>query len=367
MTILTTNTLITLLQALQLVALAPCMFVILFLLGTSRPLREVFIPAAYFTVLAAGFLIPLIEVWPAWEPYTKLWERLYGSLLFLESLIPAFSFLLIMQLVAGKRFTRFYWLILALPLIGGSGVVYASLIAPEVCIQNVICIESGAIRSLYYLIATALIFLLLVVEFARLRTQLDMHGRGWRDRYWLVISLVALNLVVLGVELAEVAGKFKPTEALFVITLLRMTFIYLVLTLLFRLFDDSLQGRKPVAAPNGFEREREIGEAFLVLMEGEQLYREPGCNREAVARQLGINENLLSRAISHCFNKRFTDVVNEYRVEEAKERLIAEPDKPVTDIAFTAGFNSIPSFNRVFKDATGLSPRQYRTEHKNTV
>jgi two-component system response regulator YesN len=47
-------------------------------------------------------------------------------------------------------------------------------------------------------------------------------------------------------------------------------------------------------------------------------------------------------------------------VEEAKGRLIGE-ETPITTIAFDVGFNSIPSFNRVFKHITGLSPSEYRS------
>ncbi len=33
---------------------------------------------------------------------------------------------------------------------------------------------------------------------------------------------------------------------------------------------------------------------------------------------------------------------------------------PVTQIAFDVGFNSLASFNRVFKETTGQSPTEYR-------
>jgi len=67
------------------------------------------------------------------------------------------------------------------------------------------------------------------------------------------------------------------------------------------------------------------------------------------------------------FRKRFRDVARmpfgehlaRVRVEKSKE-LIADPHRRLSDIAFAAGFQSIPSFNRVFKQYTGLSPTQYR-------
>ncbi len=352
--------LITILQALQLVALAPCIFVILFLIASRRPPSDTLIPILYFSALAASFLIPLMDVWPDWEPYSRRWGKLYGSLLFMTSLLPALSFLLIMQLFAGALFSRLYWLILAVPLLGGSSVVYASVVAPEICVDVVGCVASSTLRDLYSIFATALIFLLLIVEFTRLRRQLDTQNKQWRDRYWLMIALVILNLCVVSLELNHVADEMNDTEFMLAVTLLRMSFIYLVLTLLFRLFDRT----QSAAALNDqvTERDQQLADAFKALMDEEKLYREMSCNREMVARRLDVSENMLSRVISLCFQQRFTEIVNGYRVEEAKERLVSEPDEAITTIAFNVGFNSIPSFNRVFKDVTGMSPRDYRNQ-----
>ena len=361
---LSAHTLITILQAFQLVGLAPCLFMVLFLATTSRRRAEIIIPVLYFLSLACAFAIPLIDVWPAFPKYQSSWALLYGTLLFLESLHPALSFLLIMQIVRGARLPWPYWLVLALPLIGGSPMVYASVLAPELCLQPVGCVSSLAIQTLYALFGTALLFLLLMVEFTRIRKTIDANSPQWRDRYWLMISLVLLNLVLLALELMQMADHIGQENATVTITVVRLSFIYLVLTLMFRLFDDSVQGAGKSSGDSLTKREEEIGAAFSRLMDVDKFYRDASCNRETVARKLGVNENLLSRAISHCFNKRFTDVVNGYRVEEAKAKLLSEPESSITTIAFDVGFNSIPSFNRVFKDITQRSPSEFRTAQK---
>jgi AraC-like DNA-binding protein len=40
--------------------------------------------------------------------------------------------------------------------------------------------------------------------------------------------------------------------------------------------------------------------------------------------------------------------------------LLHDPSRRVTDVAFDAGFQSIPHFNHLFKRYTGLSPKGYR-------
>ena len=67
-------------------------------------------------------------------------------------------------------------------------------------------------------------------------------------------------------------------------------------------------------------------------------------------------------------NKSFYDCINQYRVEEAKLLLI-DPSKSahkIASIAFDAGFNSISTFNDVFKKITGQTPSQYRKQAEET-
>ncbi len=57
----------------------------------------------------------------------------------------------------------------------------------------------------------------------------------------------------------------------------------------------------------------------------------------------------------------FSELMNQFRISEARQ-LLEDTDLPVTAISYDTGFRSITSFNRVFKDATGLAPSKYRSE-----
>ena len=73
----------------------------------------------------------------------------------------------------------------------------------------------------------------------------------------------------------------------------------------------------------------------------------------------------LSFVINESKQKSFNDYVNSWRVEETK-RLLSQADKQdlgLLEIAFDAGFNSKATFNRVFKQTTGLTPSEYRQRH----
>jgi AraC-like DNA-binding protein len=48
------------------------------------------------------------------------------------------------------------------------------------------------------------------------------------------------------------------------------------------------------------------------------------------------------------------------RLEECRAALLANPARPVTDIALAWGFNSLPTFYRSFQAAFGMSPGEFR-------
>jgi AraC-like DNA-binding protein len=54
----------------------------------------------------------------------------------------------------------------------------------------------------------------------------------------------------------------------------------------------------------------------------------------------------------------FTEFVNQYRVNQAKKRLLL--DNTVTEACFQCGFESLSYFNRIFKKVTGLNPMQFK-------
>ncbi|MEI2724263.1 MAG: helix-turn-helix domain-containing protein [Verrucomicrobiota bacterium] len=55
----------------------------------------------------------------------------------------------------------------------------------------------------------------------------------------------------------------------------------------------------------------------------------------------------------------FTDYLSRVRVEKARN-LLLNPNLRISEIAFTAGFQSLSHFNRVFRRIAGESPSRYR-------
>lgn len=80
-----------------------------------------------------------------------------------------------------------------------------------------------------------------------------------------------------------------------------------------------------------------------------------------VAAYIGINPNYLSRLFYSSGEDNFVDTLNISRIENAK-LLLRQTGIPIKEIGFKTGFNSMQSFNRVFKKYTGTTPSCYRKE-----
>jgi AraC-like DNA-binding protein len=81
-----------------------------------------------------------------------------------------------------------------------------------------------------------------------------------------------------------------------------------------------------------------------------------------LAESLGIFNHYLTQVLNDELNQNFYDFINSYRIEEFKKLLLDKKYNRYTlyAIALEAGFNSKSTFNRIFKNFTGLTPSQYK-------
>ena len=96
------------------------------------------------------------------------------------------------------------------------------------------------------------------------------------------------------------------------------------------------------------------------LMDGpDHIYTNTDLDRNRLAQLLGTNEHYITDAISACADgKSVNGFLNEYRLRYAA-RMLATTNDSVALIAELSGF-SRSSFFRIFSDAYGMSPSDYR-------
>ncbi|MBQ6304910.1 MAG: helix-turn-helix domain-containing protein [Clostridiales bacterium] len=79
----------------------------------------------------------------------------------------------------------------------------------------------------------------------------------------------------------------------------------------------------------------------------------------AMAEMAGISREYFSRIFKNVTGMNYSKWLNMIRLEKATE-LLAEEGRTLTEIAMLSGFQSIPSFNRVFREEKGIAPGEYR-------
>lgn len=97
-------------------------------------------------------------------------------------------------------------------------------------------------------------------------------------------------------------------------------------------------------------------------MQHEKPYLETDLTIETLAKRLHISRHFLTQILNERLGKNFYLHVNDYRINEAKQRLL-EPDNAhltILAIAYESGFNSKSTFNTVFKKITNMTPSQFR-------
>ena len=94
----------------------------------------------------------------------------------------------------------------------------------------------------------------------------------------------------------------------------------------------------------------------------DRLYQNPTLTLAELAAHTGLPPRLISFTVNAGFGRSFNDLVNGYRVAEVQRRLAAPDARRFTllGIAFESGFNSKTTFNRIFKQVTGVAPREYQ-------
>jgi len=113
----------------------------------------------------------------------------------------------------------------------------------------------------------------------------------------------------------------------------------------------------------------EIIPGIISLMEKDKLYEEPELTLQLLADKLGVPSYQASQAINVGLKKNFYDLVNGYRVEEAKRLLLDAKNLNYTilSVGFEAGFNSKTTFHAVFKKFTGFTPTEYREKNRTSA
>ena len=91
----------------------------------------------------------------------------------------------------------------------------------------------------------------------------------------------------------------------------------------------------------------------------DKIYRNPAITQELVIETMGTNRRIFSEAFEYCFKMQFKDYINFLRMKDAII-LLEQSDLSIEEIADTAGFGTVRTFQRQFNAKYNMSPKEYR-------
>jgi AraC-like DNA-binding protein len=96
-------------------------------------------------------------------------------------------------------------------------------------------------------------------------------------------------------------------------------------------------------------------------MEQDRIYLDPELNLVKVAEHTGLSTRQISELLNQHRSTNFNAFINHYRVEEFKAQLASSTASQftITGLALKCGFNSPATFQRIFKQYTGMAPSTF--------
>lgn len=86
---------------------------------------------------------------------------------------------------------------------------------------------------------------------------------------------------------------------------------------------------------------------------------------EVLSKEFAVSKEHISRVFSETINMRLNEYINTMRIDYSKELLIAT-DLNILTIGMESGFENQQTFNRVFRELSGISPKEFRKKYKST-
>lgn len=105
---------------------------------------------------------------------------------------------------------------------------------------------------------------------------------------------------------------------------------------------------------------KRYAEEVNTWFEREKPYLNDDLRLTDLQRVFPISRSYLSQLFNKELGMSFSDYVNQFRVEESKRLMDAEPLASIQDIAERSGFHSISTFRRAFTKHTGIIPSEYK-------
>jgi AraC-like DNA-binding protein len=350
--------------SLYLVAVALCIFCTAL---TSRAARGK--PLTFFTAFlvtqSATFLFELLIAHPA-TPLKSLWLALLMSC---SLLLAPCLWLAFQESIGGVRprlreLPRIHWLaiaagfLLTLPLMLSAhpGTTFTNPLRDTSMWQSrfihttmLLCIGIFVVQVPWYLLRCRRVLL----------AKLAVQGGHWSELPLAIVFTTWLLAIVRTLDCAFI--KWPPLFSL----LVAVVSVGVTVAALYLLLRKFAVAEKDGAAsysksPLGEAQRGRIRRKLEASFARDSIYKRSDLTLRALSEILNESPHYVSQVISQDLDTSFYELVNGYRIGEAKRLLQEAPEEAVLVIAMNVGFNSKSAFHSAFRRCTGTTPSEFR-------
>ena len=116
-----------------------------------------------------------------------------------------------------------------------------------------------------------------------------------------------------------------------------------------------------VDVPASVNVDTQLMQRITELMEEKQLFKVPDLKVSDIANELRTNARYVSDCIKISTSYSFTQYVNSYRIQHAKQIMRDFPDQKISTVFMDSGFTNETTFFRAFKAITGMTPKDWKS------
>ena len=314
------------------------LFTLMVVVSSANPIRVRVVSVLFVVSVLSYLLMPIAEPYINTENIHFLW---YPS-----NIAPS-MLLLLVWFTFEEKSTVPPWLVLL--------VSFSVLSSFWFRMQNI-----GLPDTPLWLQASKIVIAIVTVVIVWLGRECDLIETRSKVRSYMVFTLCFMTLAIITVD---ILADFNTMVYLDFIEFSLMFIFSLIGNYLFIRLNPAFQLMQPEPEIKTESEDKVIVE-LLDRMKRERLYSDHDLRVASLAAMLNVPEYKLRNKINQQLGYRnFNQFVNQYRIDEASERLLADSRMPVLSIALDVGFRSISSFNTAFQQQFGVSPTQYRNQN----
>lgn len=234
--------------------------------------------------------------------------------------------------------------------------------------------------ELEYLTTSLINIILLITAFFKLkRTPLSLILNKIQQLHYKWIKIVIIlniilqfgsfiNTVINTNNIENYESYMKLETLLFAIFFFIMTYsmMYFPVFAFTGSFEDLPEMIKKKYVKSSLSDSLELFQLIEESVKEEQLYLDFDVKLNILAEILNKSVHHISQAINENAQMGFSDYINQFRIEEAKKKLLKPNPDTIYAIYLDVGFNSKGAFYTAFKKNTQQTPTEFKKLHENT-